>query len=115
MILLALALAASPQLDRCLDSGAAARGNNQAMAACFAADHKRADDRLNRAYRAALRRLPASRRAALRTSERAWIRQRDATCARTLGPDKGLIQRVNYPACLTRETDRRTAWLARQR
>lgn len=51
---------------------------------CLAADLARADLELNRYYAAAVRRLTdegqAAALAALRTSERAWIRHRDAEC-----------------------------------
>ena len=114
MLLLAFALAASPALDRCLNSGEAARGVTPAMAACFADDYKRADGELNRAYGAAMQRLSKRRKATLRTSQRAWIKRRDATCAAKLGPDKGTIQQLNYPNCLAKETRARTAWIKRQ-
>lgn len=49
MIALALALAASDQLDRCLNAGEAAQGVTSAMSACFVADYRRADwDRIAR-------------------------------------------------------------------
>ncbi|MEH3123515.1 MAG: hypothetical protein PGN16_16350 [Sphingomonas phyllosphaerae] len=47
MIALVLALAALDQLGRCLDTGEAARGVTSAMSACFVADYRRADARLN--------------------------------------------------------------------
>ncbi len=50
ILALALTLAGSPDLDRCLNTGEAAQGITPAMAACFGADHKRADGRLNRTY-----------------------------------------------------------------
>jgi uncharacterized protein YecT (DUF1311 family) len=48
-------------------------------------------------------------------SQRAWIKQRDAACPLDQGDDVGTIERLNHPACLTKQTDRRTAWLARHR
>ncbi|MGR6330240.1 lysozyme inhibitor LprI family protein [Sphingomonas sp. XXL09] len=116
MLIVTLLLAASsPQLDRCLNSGEAARGVTPAMAACFGADYRRADARLNATYRATLRRLPPARQAALRQAQRGWIARRDAACPLQTGDGVGTIERLNHPACLTRETDRRTAWLARFR
>lgn len=114
MLLLALTLAATPALDRCLNSGEAAQGVTPAMAACFADDYKVADGELNRAYGAAMQRLSTRKKAALRTSQRAWIKRRDAVCARVTGPDKGTMQRLEYPQCLAKETRTRTAWLKRQ-
>jgi uncharacterized protein YecT (DUF1311 family) len=115
MLLFALALAASPALDRCLNRDEAAQGVTLAMARCFTDDYKRADGDLNRAYGAAMQRLSARRKATLRTSQRAWIKRRDAVCARVTGPGKGTIQQLEYPQCLARETRARTAWLKRQR
>jgi uncharacterized protein YecT (DUF1311 family) len=62
-----------------------------------------------------MKRLPSARRAALRMSQRAWIKQRDAACPLDQGDGVGTIERLNHPACLTKQTDRRTAWLARYR
>lgn len=115
ILALALTLAASSDLDRCLDTGDAAQGITPAMAACFAADYRRADGRLNRTYAATMKRLPSARRIALRASQRAWIKQRDAACPLDQGEGVGTIERLNLPACLTKQTDRRTAWLIRYR
>lgn len=40
----------------------------------------REDARLNRAYKAAMARLPAPRQQALRVEQRRWIKDRDAQC-----------------------------------
>lgn len=112
---LALALSTSPALDRCLNTGEAAQGVTPAMAACFGADYRRADARLNTTYAATMKRLSVARRAALRSSQRAWIKQRDRACPLQTGDGVGTIERLNHPACLTKQTDRRTAWLARYR
>lgn len=115
ILALALTLAGSSDLDRCLNTGEAAQGITPAMAACFGADYKRADGRLNRTYAATMKRLPSARRTALRMSQRAWIKQRDAACPLDQGDGVGTIERLNHPACLTKQTDRRTAWIARYR
>ncbi|SFN83303.1 lysozyme inhibitor LprI family protein [Sphingomonas sp. OK281] len=112
---LALAIAGSPELDRCLNTGDAAQGITPAMAACFGADYRRADTRLNATYSAKMKRLPVSRQAALRASQRAWIKQRDRACPIETGDGVGTIERLNHPACLTKQTDRRTTWLMRYR
>lgn len=111
MLSFLLLLAATPKLDRCLNSGEAANGVTLAMADCFAAEQRRADGALNRAYGAAMARSSPTRKSSLRASERKWIRDRDAACRRVLGPDRGTIQQVNYPACLARQTRLRTTWL----
>ena len=115
MIILAFALAASSQLDRCLNSGEAAQGVTPAMSACFVADFRRADATLNVTYTATMKRLPSSRQSALRISQRTWIKQRDRACPLDNSPGSGTIAMSNHPACLAKETRRRTAWLSRFR
>lgn len=115
MLTFALALASSTQLDRCLNSGEAARGVTPAMAACYGEDYKRADAVLNATYHSVLNRLPPSRQVALRASQRAWIITRDKACPLDEDPGAGTIERLNHPACLTKQTTQRTAWLRRYR
>ncbi len=115
MIALVLALAAPNQLDRCLDTGEAARGVTSAMSACFVADYRLADARLNDVYRSTLKRLPAGRKAALRTSQRAWLIQRDRTCPLDTSEGAGTIEMSNHPACLAKQTRLRITWLTRFR
>ncbi|MGP7796699.1 lysozyme inhibitor LprI family protein [Sphingomonas sp. CLY1604] len=115
MIALALMVAAPTALDRCLGSGAAAQGVTSAMSACFVADYRRADDRLNDVYRSTMKRLPPLRRSALRASQRAWLGQRDHACPLDTGNGVGTIETMNHPACLTAQTKRRTTWLTRLR
>ncbi len=115
MLALALVLAATTQLDRCLNEGEAARGVTPAMSACFVADYQRADAQLNATYNAAMKRIPVARRAVLRASQRAWIRKRDAACPIDDRPGVGTIETLNHPACLTKQTTRRNSWLTRFR
>jgi uncharacterized protein YecT (DUF1311 family) len=111
MLIFALTLAVSTPLDRCLNSGDAAMGVTPAMAACFVADYKRADARLNEVYRATMKRLPRSRQVVLRASQRTWIVQRDRACPINDAPGAGTIETLNHPGCLSKESERRTAWL----
>ena len=115
MIVLAFMLAAPTPLDRCLDTGQAANGVTSAMSACFVADYKRQDARLNDIYRSTMRRLPPGRQLALRTSQRAWLVQRDRACPLDHSEGAGTIETVNHPACLTKQTKRRITWLGRFR
>ncbi|MBB4155566.1 uncharacterized protein YecT (DUF1311 family) [Sphingomonas jinjuensis] len=115
MLALALVLAATTQLDRCLNEGEAARGVTPAMSACYVADYQRADAQLNATYSAAMKRIPVARRAVLRASQRAWIRKRDAACPIDDRSGVGTIETLNHPACLTKQTTRRTSWLTRFR
>lgn len=115
MLILALVLAGSTQLDRCLNSGDAAKGVTPAMSACFVDDYKRADARLNTVYKATMRRLPTSRQASLRASQRIWIGQRDRACPLDNDPGAGTIEALNHPGCLAKETRKRTVWLTKYR
>lgn len=115
MLVLALALAAPSQLDRCLNAGEAAQGVTSAMSACFVADYKRADARLNATYSRTMKRLPAARWVTLRMSQRAWIRERDTACPLDESDGAGTIERLNHPACLTKQTTRRINWLMHYR
>lgn len=115
MIALVLALAAPDQLNRCLDTGEAARGVTSAMSACFVADYRRADARLNDIYRSTMKRLPAARKAALRTSQRAWLIRRDRACPLDTSEGAGTIEMSNHPACLAKQTRLRITWLTRFR
>ncbi|WP_203311065.1 lysozyme inhibitor LprI family protein [Sphingomonas beigongshangi] len=115
MFILALALAGVSTLDRCLASGDAARGVTDAMAACYDADYRRADAELNATYRTTMRRLTPSRQAVLRAAQRQWIARRDAACPLDLSPGAGTIVRLDHPACLSKQTVTRIAWLRRYR
>lgn len=115
MLMIALAFAATSQLDRCLDAGEAAQGVTSAMSACYVADYKRADAQLNLTYNATMKRLPAARRTTLRASQRAWIKTRDAACLLDERVGAGTIEMLNHPACLTKQTACRIGWLERFR
>lgn len=63
----------------------AARGVTLALNDCIGNEHDYQDKRLNAAYQRLRKRLGPDQRTALRDEERAWIAQRDKTCA----PDEG--------------------------
>lgn len=72
-------------------------------AECNARELRAQDARLNAAYKAVMARLPASRKADLRTDERNWIVARDQQCGKL--PDRDLtvecvidrtIKRIGY-------------------
>jgi uncharacterized protein YecT (DUF1311 family) len=77
----ARSLSATEAIDRC---DKVSHGNMDA-AACVAEVLEREDRRLNRAYQAAMARLPPPQRASLRNAQRRWIRDRDAECAKEDG------------------------------
>lgn len=90
-----------------------ALGNNQ-MLDCITTDMDRADAALNMWYKHTMRHLPPARADVLRAEERRWINQRRARCAASL-QDPIPTPEISRMRCLVRETDRRTAYIARFR
>lgn len=83
---------------------------------CTQEEHARQDARLNQAYRMVMTRLSASRRTTLRTSQRAWIRERDRFCQRAWNDaGGGQAADLEQSSCLLRQTVARTMWLERYR
>lgn len=94
---------------------------------CYQQRLKRDDAQLNAAWRRALARIAAARglsaaeradwAARLRASQRLWLRWRDADCdlerLETPNPNAHSIYSLVTGPCLTRETEARTAFLAR--
>lgn len=106
----------SAAFNTCVESGDAARGVTPAMAECIDAELDRQDARLNQAYKMVIERLPLKRKTALRTSQRKWIRTRDATCQRAYdAAGGGTASGLEKLGCLTSETIRRTIFLERYR
>lgn len=104
------------QYDRCMATGDAARGQTVAMKECNGAEIERQDARLNQAYVMVMKRLSAPRKAALRQSERAWIKARDRKClAAAAVYQGGTAAGLEYQGCYLRETIARTLWLERYR
>lgn len=106
----------TPAFKSCMAGRDAARGVTPAMAECSDAELQRQDTRLNQAYATVMKRLQATRRPALRTSQRQWIKRRDATCrkaAAAMGGGTGA--NLEFLGCMTRETIERTLWLERYR
>jgi uncharacterized protein YecT (DUF1311 family) len=105
----------SRQYRTCMDR---ANGITANMNDCIGVEYDRLDRRLNLAYRAAMGRLPAARRTALRNDERAWLGNRDAVCEAELeaGMDNlGSLERLQLRFCALRELRRRIVWLERMR
>jgi uncharacterized protein YecT (DUF1311 family) len=83
---------------------------------CFSAEISRQDTKLNQAWKAALRRLPASTHAPLLAAQRKWITQREPFCfTREDNDPNGLIAPHTYENCRVELTIRRTIWLEKLR
>jgi uncharacterized protein YecT (DUF1311 family) len=100
----------SSAYDDCMSSGEAANGVTTAMMDCIGTEIEREDARLNRAYKLAMSRLTSAQKAALRSSERTWIKARDARC-KAGGGGGGSLDGVLYANCILDETARRTRFL----
>jgi uncharacterized protein YecT (DUF1311 family) len=81
-------------------------------AACFEAEFRRQDARLNQAWGATLARLPTTVHGSLLTAQRQWIAERDPFCRKDSdGFAGGTIAPVVYVSCRVELTIRRTMWL----
>jgi uncharacterized protein YecT (DUF1311 family) len=104
----------SAHYHRCMDG----LTGDFAMTACSREEHQRQDASLNRVYRALLGRLPRSRAAQLRASQRVWLRNRDSDCLKKSGApmrEWGTMHRLDYAGCRLESTIRRTVLLERYR
>lgn len=101
------------EYHRCMDTSGEIDAN---IANCNSEENDRQDGRLNQAYGMVMRQLPAPKKAALRQSERAWIRQRDLGCKRDAEVEAGgTIYNVMLSGCILDETIKRTLFLERYR
>jgi uncharacterized protein YecT (DUF1311 family) len=67
------------------------------------------DARLNQAYAMVMRPLTKPRKDTLRGLQRAWIKQRDAKCARASDVERGgSMAAIIYSGCILDETIKRT-------
>src|SRR4051812_37195395 len=66
----------TPEYHRCIKADSSNAGWGQ----CLEREDDRQEGRLNQAYRMVMARLPAPRKAALLTSERAWVKTRKREC-----------------------------------
>lgn len=95
-----------------------APSTSQETADCLGAELREADASINSAYQQLMLKLPEVEKASLRTAQRAWIKQRDATCK--LDTKEGnrdrwykvLLQDYGQTVCVTRFTRKRTAELS---
>ncbi len=105
-----VALVASPALAADEETRCNRNGNQLELNACAAQDFKASDAKLNARYKSLMAALTPAAQAALRTEQRAWLRQRDPTCrARIEG--LGSIAPLEYSACQKELTDRRVRQL----
>ncbi|HEY1605893.1 MAG TPA: lysozyme inhibitor LprI family protein [Allosphingosinicella sp.] len=116
----ATAAPADPSSDRTLSAEYhRCAGPNDGMSVaeqCIEPELDRQEGRLNEAYRLIMSRLPPARQAALRASDRTWIKARHAECdliyrAMEGGTGDGLA----LDTCLAVRAIERTAWIEHYR
>lgn len=88
--------ALSKQFTVCMDK---AGGVTTGMVECIAAETKRQDVRLNKAYKNLMNTLSATRKKELQDTQRLWMKYRDANCKFYYDPDGGSIVRVMSAGC----------------
>ena len=70
----------SKEMQTCMDNVDLGAMKNSQWAACYGAELKRQDAKLNDAYRLAQRSVPADAKDALLRAQRSWIAFRDTWC-----------------------------------
>ena len=99
----------SPDYNPCIE---ASGGVTSEMMSCTGAEIDRQDARLNQAYTMVMRALPPAKKVALRNSERAWVKARDARCYRDSASMRGGSgEGILYSGCILEETIKRTVFL----
>jgi uncharacterized protein YecT (DUF1311 family) len=99
----------------CIDG---ANGNTASINACTDAEYERLDVRLNRSYRATLRRLSPTKSSALRSDERGWVATRSDKCLADLKEERedgGTIYSILIRDCTLQELKRRILWIESRR
>jgi uncharacterized protein YecT (DUF1311 family) len=90
--------------------------SNAGWGRCLESEDERQEARLNQAYRMVMARLPAPRKAALLTSERAWVKARKRECDAVYREmEDGTGAGPSLLICLSVRAAERTAWLERFR
>lgn len=104
----------SPAFNQCMQTGDAAQGVTLGMMNCLGTEIDVQDARLNQAYKMVMARQSAAGKSRLRSSERAWIKQRNMTCKTQSDRDGGgTLSAITYNSCILDETIKRTIWLER--
>ena len=96
--------ALSKQFTVCMDK---AGGVTTGMVECIAAETKRQDVRLNKAYKNLMSTLDITRKKELQDTQRLWMKYRDANCKFYYDPDGGSIVRVTSAGCFMDMTAQR--------
>ena len=91
----------SKEYSACIENSGGVTVN---MLDCIAAETKRQDAQLNKAYKEVMGELSPERKKQLRTAQRLWIKYRDANCNFYADPDGGTYAQVSANECFLNET-----------
>jgi uncharacterized protein YecT (DUF1311 family) len=97
----------SETYNTCMSAGDAAQGATDAVLACTNDELSLQDAKLNETYRATMASLGAPEQLELLDAQRAWIANRDSTCAQD---DVGSDQ-LSHSTCMLKLTTQRTSEL----
>lgn len=100
----------APQYELCAKR---ADGVTSEMRDCDGLEEERLDHLLNEAYRQKMAKLTAPRRAALRASERTWVKRRKTYCDSYVTRDGGTAQLLFMDSCYMNTTIHRTLFIQR--
>ncbi|KLD70577.1 lysozyme inhibitor LprI family protein [Xanthomonas pisi] len=95
-----------PSYDDCIT---AAAGATPAMQDCIATEHEYQDAKLNKVYKALIKRLGDEEKIKLRDQQRQWIADRDEKCF--YDPDSGQAGLVDAAQCRLEMTAHRATYL----
>ncbi|MBD9362850.1 lysozyme inhibitor LprI family protein [Methylomonas fluvii] len=94
----------SSQYSACMDKS---EGVTVSMLDCIADETKLQDDRLNKAYKSALKSIDPARVKALQDAQRAWVKFRDSNCGFYANPDGGTAATISANDCVMSSTAER--------
>lgn len=97
----------SQQYTACMNKAS----STVSMVQCTSAETARQDARLNKAYNGLMSKLSKTRKQELQTTQRLWIKYRDANCKFYVDPNGGSIAQVNGANCVMNETAKRATEL----
>jgi uncharacterized protein YecT (DUF1311 family) len=98
----------SKEFSACMDKSDGVTSN---MLNCIAAETKRQDARLNKAYKEIMGQLSNERQKQLQNAQRLWIKYRDANCGFYADPDGGTSAQVSASECFMKATAERASEL----
>jgi len=94
----------SPQFSKCMDAVDLGAGKNGQFEACYRAELKVQDRRLNEEYRKLQTRQKGEARTLLTNAQKAWMGYRDGWCRYVGTLDLAPSPEVNHAACLVELT-----------